>query len=331
MPEDPVKLVPVPNQSRKATWCLRLMVGSLVLFLCPCLLPGLRELVMNMSGVHVHPHSKLFEAMLVGCMVVGVLMNVAAAVLGVWALCEIRFAAGQLGGGGPARAGIGGGIGVLVLVALGTPAVMSAREAARRTQCRCYMKQLGLAFHNYHDTYGSFPPAAICDTDGKPLLSWRIAILPYLERAALYKQFHLDEPWDSPHNLPLAAEVPDVFQCLSDRASLPHASSYVIVAGAETFFPSDGTVGINNVSDGTAMTIMVGEVTGNTAPWTKPDNLVFDQRFDGQVEFSSGHPGGWTALMGDGTVRAISRSVPSQVIRALLTIAGGEPVKWNDF
>ena len=73
------------------------------------------------------------------------------------------------------------------------------------------MNQISLAMFKYEQIHRSFPPAAI-EKDGKPLLSWRVAILPYLEEDALYKQFHLDEPWDSPHNLEVAKKMPAVFQ-----------------------------------------------------------------------------------------------------------------------
>ena len=65
--------------------------------------------------------------------------------------------------------------------------------------------------HNYHDTYGTFPPAATTDGADKPLLSWRVAILPFLEQQPLYEQFHLDEPWDSPHNKTLIEQMPQVY------------------------------------------------------------------------------------------------------------------------
>ena len=83
-----------------------------------------------------------------------------------------------------------------VVVALLLPAVQAVREAARRNQSTNNMKQLGLSMHIYHDLKKRFPPAAISDKNGKPLLSWRVAILPYLDENELYKQFHLDEPWD---------------------------------------------------------------------------------------------------------------------------------------
>src|SRR2546421_2830108 len=91
---------------------------------------------------------------------------------------------------------------IAVLIALLLPAVQSAREAARRAQCTNNLKQIAIAMHNFHNQRSHFPAAAITDKQGQPLLSWRVAILPYLgdEEAALYQKFHLHEPWDSPHN-----------------------------------------------------------------------------------------------------------------------------------
>ena len=79
------------------------------------------------------------------------------------------------------------------IVAAVQQSIMEARAAARRNQQMYNMKHISLAMLNYEPIYQSFPPAAI-EKDGKPLLSWRVAILPYLGQDALYKQFHLDEP-----------------------------------------------------------------------------------------------------------------------------------------
>src|SRR3954471_10743597 len=81
---------------------------------------------------------------------------------------------------------------IAVLIGLLLPAVQAAREAARRSQCVNNEKQIGLAMHNYHSALNQFPPGAIVGKDGKPLLSWRVAILPYVEQGDLYNQFHLD-------------------------------------------------------------------------------------------------------------------------------------------
>src|SRR6476469_182788 len=82
-----------------------------------------------------------------------------------------------------------------VLVALLLPAVQAAREAARRMQCSNHLKQIGLALQNYHDTFGSLPPAYLADSQGKPIHSWRVLILPFLENTTLYDRYSFDEPW----------------------------------------------------------------------------------------------------------------------------------------
>src|SRR5690606_17767117 len=76
-----------------------------------------------------------------------------------------------------------------ILVALLLPAVQSARETARRVQCANNLKQIGLAMHNYMDVNGAFPPAYLADSDGKPMHSWRVLILPYMEHRSLYDRY----------------------------------------------------------------------------------------------------------------------------------------------
>ena len=102
---------------------------------------------------------------------------------------------------------------IAILVSLLLPAVNSAREAARRTQCVHHLKQLGLALQAYHDKYGSLPPAYFPDKDGKPKYSWRVLILPMLGEQALYDAYDFDEPWNGPNNRKLASKMPAVFAC----------------------------------------------------------------------------------------------------------------------
>lgn len=92
-------------------------------------------------------------------------------------------------------------------------AIAQAREAARRSTCKNNLKMIGLAMHNHHSVHGQFPAAASMSTDGKPLLSWRVQLLPFLNAASLYNEFKLDEPWDSAHNKKLIAQMPAVFAC----------------------------------------------------------------------------------------------------------------------
>ena len=101
--------------------------------------------------------------------------------------------------------GGGGGVPVLlaivgVLIALLLPAVQASREAARRMQCSNNLKQIGAGAAQVRSrNTGVFPPAFIPDKNGKPMHSWRVLILPYLERKGLYDQYRFNEPWDSPH------------------------------------------------------------------------------------------------------------------------------------
>src|SRR5436305_5428399 len=83
-------------------------------------------------------------------------------------------------------------------LALGLIAVVG-QKAGGRTQSTNNLKQIALAMHNYHSNNGRFPPAYRAGKGGKALLSWRVLILPYVEQEALYKEFRLDEPWDSEH------------------------------------------------------------------------------------------------------------------------------------
>jgi len=92
------------------------------------------------------------------------------------------------------------------------PASNASRAAAVRSQATNNLKQIGLAMHNYHDVHASLPPAASHDDDDKPLLSWRVHVLPYVEQNELYKEFHLDEPWDSEHNKKLIPRMPVVYR-----------------------------------------------------------------------------------------------------------------------
>ena len=114
------------------------------------------------------------------------------------------------------------------------------REVHGRTQCVNNLKQIGLAMHNYLDSHKTFPPAYSRDKSGRPLLSWRVHILPYVEEASLYKEFHLDEPWDSPHNRTLIDRMPAVYRCpsMSRKPADRGKTTYLTPRGKATIFPA---------------------------------------------------------------------------------------------
>ncbi|HEX5102473.1 MAG TPA: DUF1559 domain-containing protein, partial [Pirellulaceae bacterium] len=160
------------------------------------------------------------------------------------------------------------------------PAVQAARTAAGRSQSLNNLKQIALALHNYHDVYGHFPPPAILSKDGKPLLSWRVAILPFLEHQPLYEQFKLDEPWDSAHNKKLIEKMPATLASasLTDAMRGQGLTTYLApllalptnVSQESIFFSPEGTK-MSKITDGTSNTIMVLEAhRDHAAVWTKP-------------------------------------------------------------
>ena len=231
---------------------------------------------------------------------------------------------------GPAGAG--------VAVALLLPAVQQAREAARRSQGKNNLKQIGLAMHNFHDTYLAFPGAANTDKKGKPLLSWRVHILSFIEEDPLYHQFHLDEPWDSEHNKTLIERMPAVYQSPNDPELNKQGKTRLLAPrGVGTVFEKDGKGGefsqlglkIRDIIDGTSNTIMVVEAHPDSAAiWTKPDDLEID--FKNPLKGLKGaRVGGFHALLCDGAVRFISDSIDVKTLNALFTRNGGETINDN--
>jgi prepilin-type processing-associated H-X9-DG protein len=260
------------------------------------------------------------------------LTGVPAIVYGRSALRDIEGSKGRLRGTRIAITGIFlGVIGCLFTIALFLPAVRSGRGAARRAKCTNNLKQIGLALHNYESHFGCLPPVATTDKDGRPLLSWRVLILPYLETGVLYSEFHLDEPWDSPHNLALLERMPYVFACPSDSKLEPGMTGYQAIIGHNTAFTDDAKpVTFGEITDGLQQTLVIGE-SNRRAPWTKPEDLRFNMKL-GTVLLGSAHqPDGFNALFADGSVRYLTSSVKPDVIRALATRNGNEKVSTDSY
>ncbi len=184
---------------------------------------------------------------------------------------------------------------------------------------------------NFHDGNNAFPKPAITDKDGKPLLSWRVAILPYIEQQELYNRFKLDEPWDSPHNKALIKEMPATYLCPSRGNPEPGTTTYRSFVGPGAFFEEGKAIGIADIIDGTSNTLMVVE-SEEAVLWTKPDDLTFDPAMAPSLHGAgSFHPGGFNALFADGSVRFIKKSIDLIVFNALVTRAGGEVINRDGF
>ncbi len=183
-----------------------------------------------------------------------------------------------------------------------SPVVMASRKGNPVSNS---LKQMGLAMHNYADDIGHFPPAAIRDKNGKPLLSWRVAILPYIEQEELYKQFRLDEPWDSPHNIQLLKKMPTIFKGKESRET---ETAYQVFVGPGTPFEPGKKVTFKNFRFGPINTVLIVETT-KPVPWTKPQDIPIgkDRKFP---EADSLFPPRIHALMADGSVRVFERTGP---------------------
>ncbi len=217
-----------------------------------------------------------------------------------------------------------------VAMSMVLPAVQKVREAANRMNSQNNLKWIGLAMHNFHDTYGHLPPPAIYGKDGKPLLSWRVAILPFIEQDALSKEFKLDEPWDSPHNKKLLARMPNTYIHPAAPTKEPYTTYYQVFTGKDALFIGRNKLRLGpDVPDGVSNTLLAVEAA-EAVPWTKPEDLVYDTKKP-LPKLGTIFPAGTNVLFCDGSVRFLSRTVSEKVLRALITPRGGEVITQNDF
>jgi prepilin-type processing-associated H-X9-DG protein len=274
----------------------------------------------------------------VASMLCWVVTSIPAIVLAILSIREISASNGRLRGTGLAIAGLVTGIlGTFtfipffaIMLALLLPAVQKVREAASRVQSANNLKQLAIATHNYHNTNGHFPAAAIADKSGKPLLSWRVAVLPQLgdpQAAALYSRFKLDEPWDSPNNRPLADQMPQVFRAASPSTPADH-THYRVFVGPTTVFANPQGAKMTDITDGTSNTILIVEAA-DPVLWTKPDELDYSPTTP-LPRLGGVSAGGFNAAFADGSVKFIRTGAKEEAIRSAITPAGGETVNIND-
>ncbi len=230
----------------------------------------------------------------------------------------------------PTTAGAPATIGILMALLL--PAIQSARAAAQRVQSANNLKQIVLALLSYESSNRKFPAHAIFDKQGKPLLSWRVAILPYIEEDALYKQFHLDEAWDSEHNKPLIAHMPRIYMKPASNQAVEARSGmtvYLAPVGKGLAFEGDQGLRIADFADGSSNTIIVVEANDDHAvAWTKPDDLEVDLTKP-MIGLGASQPNGFQAAFVDGHVMNIPATIPAATLKAIFTRNGGEPVNWN--
>ena len=237
------------------------------------------------------------------------------------------------------------------------PRIQFLRYSGRAVRCVSNLKQIGLALQNYQDKYGSLPPRYLADKSGTPLLSWRVLLLPYLERDDLYRQIRLDETWDSPHNRRVAALMPTVYRCPSDTHANIGETNYVAVTGPETVWPDSEssrlswTPGFSQTNYELACTIIVVEIAGSGISWMEPRDLPLEEavtargiaskssiayphpfmRVNGPIDDGDGANSrakvstsdrGTNCLFADGSVDIVPEAVSPKAMRVLMTVQG---------
>ena len=199
--------------------------------------------------------------------------------------------------------GILTGIAIGLLVAVAgvawlTGRIDEARRSARQGDCIMHLKQISLALLNYQDRYGSLPPAVVADASGKPLHSWRVLILPFLDGDDVYARYDFREPWNGPNNSRLQAELPasfaDRFHCPDGRSRRP-LTNYFAVIGPKTLWPGTACGVIDGRMKGGAPEDLVIELPDSEVHWMEPRDVSVEEvisRLESLSETDAIHPRG---------------------------------------
>ena len=211
-----------------------------------------------------------------------------------------------------------------------SPIFSATAEAPMRAAAANSLKQILLALHNFHDANGALP-AGYADATGKPGLSWRVAVLPYLEQDGLFRQFKLNEAWDSPHNKALISAMPTTFA--PPRTNTNGYTFYRGFSGPGTWLPPQATPGqpgqlllgarFTQFRDGLSNTIVVAEAYYPVI-WTKPDELAFTPQ--SVPKLGGVFSNGFMAGMGDGSTKYVKKNVETRMLANAIGIDEGQPV-----
>lgn len=217
-----------------------------------------------------------------------------------------------------------------------------SREAARRSQCKNNLKQIGLAMHNYSDEFGKFPDPQLRAEDSEPM-SWRVGILPYRDRKADFANYVPTATWDSDDNFLISKQDVGLYVCPSvplsdkkDRAGRWY-SAYATLVGPQTAFSDGKGKSFREFPDWTSNTVLVAEACGQQIVWTEPRdidltdknvgiNLPGNKPGQSNGSWSSYHRDGANVAMADGSVRFLRTATDPRVLRAISTANGGEEV-----
>jgi serine/threonine protein kinase len=201
--------------------------------------------------------------------------------------------------------------------------------AGPRLLCVNQLRQIAFAMHRYQLDHGHLPLAVVCSKEGRPLYSWRVLLLPYLGREDLFRQFNLNERWDSEQNKKFLAKMPEVFRHPLANAKDTTLTYYQVFDGPGAAFEGSKPFRLADFTDGTANTILVVEA-GAAVPWTKPADVPYQPT--GPLPKLGGHfKTGFCVAMADAATLFLNQKVPEKNLRAAITRNGNEimPKDWN--
>ena len=178
--------------------------------------------------------------------------------------------------------------------------------------CENNLQNIAQALHNYHAEHGSFPPAYVADEKGRPIHSWRVLILPYMEESRLYEKYRFDEPWDGPNNRKLASQMPALFRCPSHRYQDDEFhTSYVAIVGPNSVFPGPDATRLEDISADLKETMLVADVNQRAVHWMSPDDLSPDELLEeiARIGEDTNHADGVRAVFADTSVRLLTSEI----------------------
>lgn len=223
------------------------------------------------------------------------------------------------------------------------PSLAALKSRRDQIACMTNLRRIAVAIQEYAAEHGSYPTPIVYDSAGKPLYSWRVLILPQLGHANIYAKFHRDEAWDSMHNVTLIPECPEVYisPAVGSRQGLAE-SNYVLITGKGTLFPTTGPLSPSDISDPASGTLLVVETANTSCVWSQPTDIDA-AKMNSQIGKSVGtlqsvpssiggtHSGGATVVFADGTAAWLPDDTPPEVIQAMISPQGGEPINTDSF
>ena len=213
------------------------------------------------------------------------------------------------------------------------PLILGYRNTQQATwgnQCATNLNSLAQAIQKYVEEKGSYPPVWTADAEGKPLHSWRVLILPYLDEEELYNSIHLDEPWDSEHNRQFHSKMPTIFRCPASRFANEATTTYSWIAGPSAYPSGPVALKPSDVTDNPNSTIMLVE-RKTPICWMKPEEISEENALKGvgiDRGIGSDHlREGANVAFFDGTIRFISNNAPLDSLKKIISYSGGEEIQ----